>query len=146
MQQVTRAPRPLGVTIMTILLGLGGLFELILGIVAVLAIVAVGQRVTGGGHHTVGATIDVFGAIIGSIPLIFGLVTLFFTWALWTLRSWAFWAVIIFEGIVVIHHIIEIIRPAPGHSLAGIIAGMIIPVIILLYFLIDGNVRRAFRV
>ncbi len=146
MEQVSRTSRPLGVTIMAVLLGIEGILEIILGIVAVVALVALGQHVSGSGHHTTGATIDVVGAVIGSIPLVIGLVTLIFSIALWTLRSWAYWAVVIFEGITVLYHIVEIVRPTPSHSLTSVIAGMVIPVIILLYFLIDSNVRHAFRV
>lgn len=146
MQQRAEVRRPRGVTIMAVLLGIEGLVEVLLGILAIVALVALGNHVSTSGHHVTGAALDVVGGVIGSIPLIIGLITLIFTWALWTLRSWAYWAVVIFEGITVLYHIIEIVRPSPDHPLSSVIWGMIIPVIILLYFLIDSNVRRAFRV
>jgi uncharacterized membrane protein (DUF2068 family) len=81
---------------------------------------------------------------LGVVGIIVGIITLFFVFGLWTLKRWAYWTVIIIEGLSLLRSIFELIRHTG--TTAGVIAGMIIPAIVFLYFLLDPNVRRAFRV
>ena len=88
--------------------------------------------------------LDTFGIGIGVILIVIGVVTLLFVLGLWTLQRWAYWAVIIIEVLTLIPNIISLIRG--NGTLVGDIASMIIPVVVLIYFLLDTNVRRAFRI
>jgi uncharacterized membrane protein (DUF2068 family) len=136
--------RPLGVTIMAIVLGIQGLIELIGGILLLIGTHTITQKLIQHGHTIISKVVDVFGIGFGVVGVIVGLITLFFASGLWTLKRWAFWSVVIIEGFSVLVGIVELIRHTG--STAGVIASMILPVIILLYFLVDPNVRRAFRI
>ena len=136
--------RPLGVTIIAVLVGLEGLLEVVAGLLLTLAANSLSRRVVQGGHVIVSKFIDTFGIGIGVTLIVIGVLTLLFVLGLWTLQRWAYWAVIIIEAITLLPNIIALVRGTG--SLAGNIVQMIIPVVVLLYFLIDPNVRRAFRI
>ncbi len=141
--EIVRRRRPQGVTIMAVLLGIEGLFELLGGVLLITAANSISRRVLSGGHTIISKFIDVFGVGFGVIGVIIGLLTLFFVFGLWTLQRWAYWAVIIIEGLSLLRSIFELIRHTG--STAGVIAGMIIPAIVFFYFLLSQDVRRAFR-
>lgn len=109
--------RPLGVTIIAILVAIGAIFEIIAGL----------------------ALLVIFPPL-GIFALIVGVVSLFVAWGLWTLKPWAFWLVVIVE---VIHLIQAILSMARGQGTG--IGDLVIPIIILLYLFLDRNVRAAFR-
>lgn len=109
--------RPLGVTIIAILVAIGAILEIIGGL----------------------ALMAVF-APVGIFALIVGVVSLFVAWGLWTLKPWAFWLVVIVE---VIHLVQAILSLARGQG-SGI-SDLVIPIIILAYLFLDRNVRAAFR-
>ena len=144
--QNTTAPRqrPLGVTIMSVLLGIQGLIELIGGITLIVVANSLTHRIIAHGHAIIARFVDTFGVALGVVGIIVGIITLFFVYGLWTLKRWAYWTVIIIEGLSLLRSIFELIRHTG--TTAGVIAGMIIPAIVFLYFLLDPNVRRAFRV
>lgn len=136
--------RPIGVTIIAVLLGIESLFEIILGILAIVGIFAVGSYAAAHGHTGVRTAVDVFGSLLGGVSLVIGIITLIFVVGLWLLKRWAFWLTIIIEVITLLRHALEFTRP---HAAAGsIVVSMILPAIILIYFLLDPYVRRAFRV
>ncbi len=139
-----RGRRPLGVTIISVLVGLEGLFEVLAGVLLILGANSLSRRVVQGGHTVISKVIDTFGVSIGVALIVIGVLTLLFVLGLWTLQRWAYWAVIIVEVLTLIPNIVALIRGTG--TLAGTIASMIIPVIVLLYFLVDSNVRRAFRI
>ena len=142
MENVMARRRPLGVTIIAVILAIQAIFELLLGIFAILAIFAAGHAISGSGHTTTGTVVDVLGGTLGGISLVVGILTLIFAIGLWTLKRWAFWLTVIIEFISLIRHALEFTHP--NASVGTIILGMIIPVVVLLYFLVDGNVRAAF--
>ncbi|HLX57168.1 MAG TPA: DUF2127 domain-containing protein [Ktedonobacteraceae bacterium] len=109
--------RPLGVTIIAILVAIGAVIEIIGGLLLL-------------------ATF----APVGIIALIVGIITLFVAWGLWTLKPWAFWLVVIVE---VIHLIQAFFSVARGQG--GSIVDIIFPIVIILYLFLDKNVRAAFR-
>ena len=115
MQMANR--RPLGVTIIAVLVAIGAIFEIIGGL-ALLAIFAP----------------------VGIFALIVGVISLFVAWGLWTLKPWAFWLVVIVE---VIHLVQAVLSVARGQGVG--IGDIIFPVVILLYLFLDRNVRAAFR-
>jgi uncharacterized membrane protein (DUF2068 family) len=136
--------RPLGVTIMAILLAIQGFLELIAGILLIVAANSLSHRIVANGHTIIAKFVDTFGVALGGVGVVVGLITLFFVFGLWTLQRWAFWAVVIIEGLSLLRSILELVRHTG--STGGVIAGMVLPAIILIYFLLDANVRRAFRV
>jgi uncharacterized membrane protein (DUF2068 family) len=117
--------RPLGVTIISILLGINGVLLILLGLTAVLA-----GGVTGAG----------FIFFVGWIPLIFGILSLILAWGLWNLRPWAFWTAVILEALSIINDVFGLTNNGSRHT-----GDLIISLIILLYLLLDRNVRAAFR-
>ena len=134
--------RPLGVSIISVILAIQGIFELLLGIFAILAVFAAGHAISGSGHTTTGTVVDVLGGTLGGIALVVGLLTLIFAIGLWTLKRWAFWLTVIIEFVSLVRHALEFTHPTT--STLNIVLGMIIPVVVLLYFLVDTNVRAAF--
>jgi uncharacterized membrane protein (DUF2068 family) len=136
--------RPLGVTIIAILLGIQGFIELIGGIILIVAANSLSHRIVAHGHTIIARFVDTFGIALGGIGIVVGLITLFFVFSLWTLQRWAFWAVLIIEGLSLLRSIFELVRHTG--STVGVILGMIIPAVIFLYFLLVPNVRHAFRV
>jgi len=75
--------------------------------------------------------------------LVIGIITIIFTLGLWLLQRWAFWLTIIIEVISLLRHAFEFTR---AHAAVGsIVISMLLPAIILIYFLLDPHVRRAFR-
>ncbi len=128
---------------MSVLLGLQGLLELIGGVLLIVAANSISRRVLSHGHTIISKFVDVFGVGFGVIGIIVGLLTLFFVFGLWTLQRWAYWTVIIIEGLSLLRSIFELIRHTG--STFGVIAGMVIPAVIFFYFLLSSNVRSAFR-
>ncbi len=65
-----------------------------------------------------------------------------FAWGLWTLKRWAFWATVMLE----ILNIAGLLTSWMQHysSFGFFLFSLVIPVIILVYFLADHNVRQAF--
>lgn len=114
--QVTRG-RPLGVTIIAILVAIGGVLEIIGGLLILSIIPA-----------------------LAIVVLILGVLSLVLAWGLWTLKPWAFWATVILEVINLIQGIIGLVQ-GQGSS----VLSLIVPIIILLYLFMDRNVRAAFR-
>lgn len=140
MEREMRGRRPLGVTIIAIVLLIEGILELVAAVLAFLAAHAVHIHV----RNVIGIAGDVFANTLGIIALVIALVTLLVAWGLFTLKSWAFWTVVVVEVITVIHEVLRFFQPDANN--ASIIAALILPIIILLYMFLDANVRRAFRV
>jgi uncharacterized membrane protein (DUF2068 family) len=142
MERPSRGQRPLGVTIIAVILLITGIFELVASIGLLLA--AHVARVSTHIPHVLGLTLDVFGNVLGIVGLVIAVVTLIVAYGLFTLKAWAYWLVVVVEIITVIRHVLEFLAPNPSY--ASIIIGLILPIVILLYMFLDGNVRRAFRV
>jgi hypothetical protein len=66
--------RPLGVSIMAILLGIQGILELIIAAFAIGGLVAIGHTLVVHGHARTGTAIDILGWILGALPLIVGVI------------------------------------------------------------------------
>lgn len=144
MEQTLSSRRPLGVTIIAVLLIIGGILGLVLGILALVAAFSASHAIIVHGHTTIAHIVDTIGVVLGGSSIVLGLLTLLFAWGLWTLKRWAFWLTVIFEAITLLRYALELVQPHA--SLVSIITPMIIPVVILIYFLADSHVRRAFRV
>jgi hypothetical protein len=128
--------RPLGVTIIAILAIITGLIALIGGILGFLGLGIIGEHFPGA--LTAVVTIGlVFAVLVGIADLVVG-------WGLWTLKSWAFWTVVVVEVISILDHLFSWFI-AHHISLGSLIAEIALPVIILVYLFADRNVRAAFR-
>jgi hypothetical protein len=127
MQNVSTARRPLGITIIAILMFIQAIFEIVIGIFSFFGSII---------HNPLS------GLLVGWIPLVIGILVLILAWGLWTLRPWAYWATLILEIINIVLHFAGY---SQTHSIFAIISGGIISIIIVIYLLVDRNVRRAFR-
>jgi uncharacterized membrane protein (DUF2068 family) len=123
------ARRPLRVSILAILEGLEGIV-LLIGLLALLTTIT-------------GADVSIGSWILAGVFLVTGLLSLLFSWGLWTLRRWAFWATVIIQVISLANSVLAFTQA--NANVAFIVVGMINPVLILLSFLFDSNVRAAFR-
>jgi len=144
MQETATRHRPIGVSIIAFIETLYAVFEILIGIIAIVGIFAIGHVISSHGHVTTSRVVDVIGGILGGASLLIGILTLIFAIGLWFLKRWAFWLTIIFQVISLIRHGLEFNHP--NYNTTTAILGLVIPVVILLYFLVDANVRRAFRV
>ena len=118
MQTMGRS-RPLGITIIAIIVAIYGVLSIIAGI----------------GLLSAGVTVP------GVIGLILGVLQLILAWGLWTLHPWAFWATVVLEVLALIEGIFTLTQ---GSAASGII-GIVIALIVLIYLFADRNVRAAFR-
>lgn len=141
-QAIETHRRPLGVTIVAAILAIHGVLDIIVGGLILAAALALGHVAAGHGHTTTGAVIDV----IGGVTLLVGIVKLICPVGLLMLKRWAYWLAILVEIVSILKHGVELSRPqTQGYvHIALIIIPLALAVIILLYLLIDPNVRRAF--
>jgi len=128
MQNISTERRPLGITIIAILMFIQAILEIVVGIFSFFGSII---------HNPLA------GLLVGWIPLIVGVLLFILAWGLWTLRPWAYWATLILEIVNIVLHFLGY---GQTHSILAIISGGIISIIIVIYLLVDRNVRRAFRV
>ncbi|HYT35227.1 MAG TPA: hypothetical protein VEL69_09340 [Ktedonobacteraceae bacterium] len=139
----TPRKRPLLITIMALLLALQGAVWLVLGVLAFIGVI------TNGKIDVLGAASDIASLDVLSVTwLVSAVAALFFSWALWTLKRWAFWATLIIELGNILAGTLLLIRPNPlyPYSLGEIVVSMIIAIIVLVFFLVDAKVRQAFGI
>ena len=122
MQNITGRSRPLGITIIAIILGIQGVLSIIAGILLLAG--------SGGAY-----------AVPAIIALVLGVLYLIVAWGLWTLQPWAFWTTVVLEVITLINGIIALTQHSVGSGLLNIVLSLII----LIYLFADRNVRAAFR-
>ncbi len=115
--------RPLGVTILCILSWIGAIILIGLGAIGAIASIAIGSGL---------------GLVLSLTILIIGILLFFVTFALWQLKMWAWWIVIILNVI----QIVLGVGSAVSQGSAAPIIGVIIPIIIVIYL---GTVRDHFR-
>lgn len=127
MQNVTTTRRPLGITIIAILLFIQAVLVIVGGIFSFF------------GHLFRN---PLSGLLVGWIPLAIGVLLFILAWGLWTLKPWAYWATLVLEIVNIVLHFFGYQQT---HSLFAIISGGIISIIVVIYLLVDRNVRRAFQ-
>lgn len=128
MQNISTTRRPLGITIIAILLFIQAIITILGGI-----FIFIGSVVAS----------PVAGLLLGWLPLAIGIISLIVAWGLWTLKPWAYWVTLIVEIIAIVEGLFGLGQP--NHSFWGVLGGIIVPIIIVIYLLVDQNVRRAFR-
>ena len=122
--------RPLGITIIAILLFISAIIEIIGGISSVI------------GTTPTGTMSDV---LLGWFPLAMGVIELVLAWGLWTLKPWAYWGTLLVEIVNILIHFFGFLGLPQTHSALAVISGGIVSIIIVIYLLVDRNVRRAFQ-
>jgi uncharacterized membrane protein (DUF2068 family) len=127
-QLSTPRKRPLGITIISILMFIQAIIVVIGGLFIFLGSVVVSP---------------IEGLLLGWVPLAEGVLILILAWGLWTLKTWAYWGTLILEILFIVLHFLELGQP--HHSLFGVFASSLVDIIIVIYLLVDGNVKRAFR-
>jgi hypothetical protein len=126
--------RPLGITIIAGLMGLGAILSLC-GNLAGLGFAPLQVFGSGGIGASLGATIS---SVVG---LVLALGSFMLAWGLWTLKPWAFWGAVLVQVLNLFNGGWGAIMGARGFS-CGI---NLIPLIILAYLFLDKDVRAAFR-
>ena len=124
----TSRRRPLGVTIIAILMFIQAIVQIIFGLSV---------------FFTTTALEPMTGLVVGWIPLAFGILILVLAWGLWTLKSWAYWTTLVLEGLNILLNLSQLSQS--NHSIFGILSGGLLSIIIVIYLLVDRNVRRAFQ-
>jgi hypothetical protein len=122
--------RPLGLTIIAVLVGIQSLVFLLVGITSVSAASANGK-------------IIVLLAVVGIVSLVFGLIAFFLCRGLLALKRWAFWGTLILQALSLIGSLVELTQA--NASISSIVSSIVLPVVILVYFLADRNVRELFH-
>jgi uncharacterized membrane protein (DUF2068 family) len=72
-----------------------------------------------------------------------GILALVLSYGLWTLRKWAFWATVVLESINIIAGMVALFS---YYNPTGVLLSMVIPAVILIYFLVDKDVLSAFDI
>jgi hypothetical protein len=126
----TMRKRPLGITLIAILLFISAVIEIIGGISSVI------------GTTPTGTISDV---LLGWFPLAMGVIELVLAWGLWTLKPWAYWGTLLVEIVNILIHFFGLLGLPRTHSALAVISGGIVSIIIVIYLLVDRNVRRAFQ-
>ena len=99
--QASRKKPPPGEVVVVALLGIHGLFLIIIGLIAFFG-GFVGVYDVSNGHATPGAMVAVLGAFLAWIFLLGGIVSFLCAQGLWTWQRWAFWSTIALEVINVL--------------------------------------------
>ena len=128
--------RPADIKLIAILVCIQGSFRLLVAIFFILTALLVGWSLS--------TSAQVAGIIAGVLIAILALVTLFFAWGLWTLRRWAYWGTLILMVLDLLGSVFELTLQIEG--IWAILGSMIIPAVVLIYFLAVPNVRKAFLV
>jgi hypothetical protein len=128
--------RPVGVTIIAILTIIAGLIAIIGGILGFVGLGIIGEH-----FPRVFTAIVTIGLVIAILS---GIAALIVGWGLWTLKSWAFWTLVVVEVITILDHLFDWFV-AHHISIGSLIIDVALPVIILVYLFVDRNVRAAFR-
>src|SRR5258708_9115652 len=108
MQNVGTTRRPLGITIISILLFISAVIGIIGGLSSV-----IGNRPTG----------TVSDVLLGWFPLVLGIIALVLAWGLWTLKPWAYWGTLVVEIVNILVHFFGFLGLPRTHSALAIISG-----------------------
>ena len=127
------AARPMGITILAVLAGIGGVLFVLGG----LALVGLGGFMAA---STGTAGLFGLGAIAGVIVLALGVAYLGFAYGAWTLKPWA-WPLGV--ALAAISLVLSVLNIVGGGSITGEILNIAIAAIIL-YYLFQSNIKALF--
>jgi hypothetical protein len=133
--QVSRKKPPTGKVIVVALLGIHGLFLIIIGLIAFFG-GFVGVYDVSNGHATPGATVAVLGGFLAWIFLLGGIVSFLCAQGLWTWQRWAFWLTIALEVTNVLVGggalMLGLFAPWPIVLSIGVAGGILLSVLIVI--------------
>src|SRR3954468_14085508 len=96
-KMVNTSQRPLGITIIAVLIGIGAILGICSGVVG-LGFAPASLFGQGGGFGAMFST-----GLSAIITLVLAVISLAVAWGLWTLQPWAFWATVIVEVLTLIN-------------------------------------------
>ena len=132
--EITRThSRPTGISIIAVLLFVAAALDIVYGL---LAMVSAPTFVTSSGVAVM-VQISPWGFLLS------GLLTFLVGYGLWSLRDWAFWAVVILEIANLIGGAVLLFS---AFNVWAVLLSMVIPAAILIYFFADRHVREAFNI
>jgi hypothetical protein len=117
MQRLTTRARPLGVTIIAIVMAVLGIFDIIGGIMIL------------GSYST-----------LGIITLIIGVLYLVLAWGLWTLQTWAFWGTVVLAILTIVNGIFGIGGGVPATGWVS----LILAIIVLVYMFLVNQLHAVY--
>lgn len=126
--------RPIGVSIIAVLVAIGAIITLIAAIYWFFGLGLFGFHLPGSARG--------YALWYGTVAALIGLLELYFAWGLWTLKRWAFWATVFLEILNIAGLLTSWMQRYS--SFGFFLFSLVIPVIILVYFLADRKVRQAF--
>jgi hypothetical protein len=129
MERMTRPRRPCGIIVVTSLVALQGLLALSLSSLAL----------SGFAMPTPGA---------GGVSLALGLIQLLLAWGVWMLKHWAFWGMLPLEVLLLGAALVDLFTmplAAGGIMIPAVIVGIVIPVLVLLWFWHDRSMRTLWQ-
>jgi uncharacterized membrane protein (DUF2068 family) len=125
--------RPLGITIIAVVLVVAGVIGIIAGIFTLVGSFFVFY------HPIAGMRVG----FIGVTSILLGAIDLFVAWGLWTLKRWAFLVTVIIAALDILQALWALFS---GVNFWSALFSIILPAIVLIYMLADRNVRAAFHV
>jgi uncharacterized membrane protein (DUF2068 family) len=130
--------RPFGIGILAVLLFISGLLDLAVVVLGLLNIPVWDMRFVAPRTSQVNQTSEV---VTVALLLALSLLPLLLARGLWNLKPWAYWAMLLLEAINVTFGVFSLINHQPEQQTLLTLA---VPVLILLYLLLDHNVHVAF--
>jgi uncharacterized membrane protein (DUF2068 family) len=130
--------RPLGIAVLALLLFISGLLDLAVVVLGLFAISVWHIRFVTPHMSQVSQTSEV---VAVALLLALSILPLLLARGLWNLKPWAYWAMLFLEAINVTFGVVSLINHQPEQQTLLTLA---VPVLILLYLLLDHNVHVAF--
>jgi uncharacterized membrane protein (DUF2068 family) len=130
--------RPLGITIIAFLLFLSGILDLAVVVLGIFAIQAWHMRFVAPHLSTADQISEVLAV---AILLALAIFPLLLARGLWELKPWAYTLLVLLESINVAFGVFSLLNHQPEQQTLLLLA---LPVLILLYLLLDHNVHVAF--
>ncbi len=132
--EITRThSRPTGISIIAVLLFIAAALDIVYGLLAMFSVPTF--VLTANAAWVV--DVSPWGFLIA------GLLAFLVGYGLWTLRGWAFWAVVIVE---IANLIFGAVLLFFTFNIWAVLLSMVIPAGILIYFFADSHVREAFHI
>ncbi len=132
--EITRThSRPTGISIIAVLLFIAAALDIVYGLLAMFSVPTF--VITANATWVV--DVSPWGFLIA------GLLAFLVGYGLWTLRGWAFWAVVILEFANLLFGTVLLFS---AFNIWAVLLSMVIPAAILIYFFADSHVREAFHI
>ncbi len=141
MQNKTLAPcqRPLGVTIIAILMALQGVLLFLTSAIGFLVFLAALST-----NHASPLTSVIIVGILDAVLLLVSMLSLLVSWGLWMLKRWAFWFTVVTQLVSLLSSV-GMLTQTGNSTTTTTTSNIVFAIIILIYLFTDRNVRAAFR-